>query len=432
MSSSNHAAAGAAKIEQLAKELAESTGGAAHFMSLATTLGDELAQCDSDALGAACLEPILRRLQRTLFARSDAIACHQPVRALHYAVAALLHNLDENDPELGFVPLPSSAVAGPGGRILRRKANPAADVVHVIVSARGAPFLRDADALGKAVRDVTYGKQGKPGKKSFRHVSQKGQFVGSRGSPAPAGGTRIAERVLAFHFEIFGGSKGKAFNLWSPAYEAGQGHQKSHQDDSKCIRTCYGVTEDGSPRELGLRNPNGVVYATVIDEHGKAEVVVSEHGKELLLLVPSGGFWSSDAHGAGALEATWWHEPKAGAAAAVVFAVDHGCALVDQPAAMCGAVDALVARGPLGCAPAALRSLATDIEWSTALVDGAVRSRAGGEASGRKATAAAGKRARDEELDSDEEHMLDCKKRAGAPAAPSTTPPPPPPTAGIA
>jgi hypothetical protein len=101
MSSSDHAAADAAKIEQLAKELAESTGGAAHFMSLATTLGDELAKCDSDALGAACLAPILVRLQRTLFARWDAMACHQPVRALLDVVAELLRNivsLDENDP----------------------------------------------------------------------------------------------------------------------------------------------------------------------------------------------------------------------------------------------------------------------------------------------------------------------------------------------
>jgi hypothetical protein len=113
MSSSNHAAADAAKIEQLAKELAESTGGAVSFqnsMSLATTLGDGLAQCDSDALGAACLVPILARLQRTLFA--DAMACHQPVRARLDTVDELLRNivsLDENDPVQRIVPPPSSA-----------------------------------------------------------------------------------------------------------------------------------------------------------------------------------------------------------------------------------------------------------------------------------------------------------------------------------
>ena len=67
-------------MEQLAKELCESTG-EANFSSLAAALSAELDTCSSDA---PTLGPVLVRLQRSLFARWDGPALeYHPEGASH-------------------------------------------------------------------------------------------------------------------------------------------------------------------------------------------------------------------------------------------------------------------------------------------------------------------------------------------------------------
>jgi hypothetical protein len=147
-------------------------------------------------------------------------------------------------------------------------------------------------------------------------------------------------------------------NPWGIAYGPGRGRQKRHPDDVYIIRALYGVTEDGSPRSVGLIDMDGgIVHATVVHTDGTKGIVESLPGKELLLSIQSGGMWASDAPGSGACRIkkgernvwpvswrlNWQHEPKASPKASLVLAADHGGPMESQAAQMAPAVEALAA-----------------------------------------------------------------------------------------
>lgn len=169
------------------------------------------------------------------------------------------------------------------------------------------------------------------------------------GGEATSGGQEVRDAVVLYHKELFPGSEGKLARLWMPAYKAGVGTQKQHADTERWrVRTVYGATSDGSPRRVGVVDTaGGRVWATVIGADGGVEELLSAPGEELVLDVPSGGFYTMTGPGSGAQpdELAWEHEPKIGDADAVALIVDHYASLTAQQGQMAAAAEELARRG---------------------------------------------------------------------------------------
>lgn len=186
--------------------------------------------------------------------------------------------------------------------------------------------------------------------------------------------------MVLYHKELFPGSEGKLSRLWMPAYKAGVGTQKRHADAERWrVRTVYGATSDGSPRRVGVVDTaGGRVWATAIGADGGVEELQSAPGEELVLDVPSGGFYTMTGPGSGAQpdELAWKHEPKIGDADAVALIVDHYASLSAQQEQMVAAIEDLARRGKrqarrglLAPLPAKHSNLRTVINFDTTELD---------------------------------------------------------------
>ena len=133
--------------------------------------------------------------------------------------------------------------------------------------------------------------------------------------------------------------RGVGSEMWAIAYEEGDGQQRLHDDKGKTIiRVLFNITSSGKSRSVKVKNMNGGrVSATYIDGEGKEHRLESKAGQsELIIKIPSNGFYLMDAWGAGAHpgDLKWHHQPLPGDSDAFVLVVDVHVKGVNQKLAI--------------------------------------------------------------------------------------------------
>lgn len=264
--------------------------------------------------------------------------------------------------------------------------------MHILVSppGQGLELFFDEQDTTKALENVEFRQQKKrlvaqpdqvhpphPSlpKRSPRTQSFLGQ-LGFGGQASPNGGQYIRDSVLRYHTALFPCSYDNIVRMWMAAYAADTGTQKMHPDKELWrVRTVYGGTADGSPRRVGVKAiGGGVVRATVVHPDGRVEVQASGWGKELVLEVPSGGFYVMSGPGSGAQpdKLPWQHKPKISSVDAVVLIVDHYATLPAQTQQLKAAATELSRRAKLlqpQCAPATLTRIRDALDFETQEID---------------------------------------------------------------
>ena len=213
---------------------------------------------------------------------------------------------------------------------------------------------------GHALTDVKFGLSA-PNAFTERLLAQASDFgLGSEGTP---GGRRIGEELPRCANELF--PNASLDNMFASVYAAFMGAMREHPDKKpNILRLAFCFTDDGSDREIGLRDTAGgeVWYSRV--EAGEETIVVSKPGEQERIPIKSGGGYAMSGAGAGAV-GSWVHEVFAlGANAAVIF-VDLSQLSADQPAAMAGAVRVLQQMRPTRCFVSSLPDLPALIDSNT-------------------------------------------------------------------
>ena len=178
----------------------------------------------------------------------------------------------------------------------------------------GPDFVYNGTALLTLFSSMIFYKQGD------RAVAQEYQFTGKR--VTDGGGKLHAKMTDWMHSLGDDLPKNHRIRIWSVSYPIG-GKMVPHQDSEEGrIRFVLCVTKDGKPRRIKISSPTERVYATVRRKNGMIEHLMAEPGEELILDVPSGGWYAMSGPGSGAGDSTWLHEPCAAKAEAVALLAD--------------------------------------------------------------------------------------------------------------